>query len=161
MFFWGVIVFIVLGGIDRCLTNFIGCEVRIHVYRLFWTGKRLTSRQETDSPAYLDKRSKIHHVTSYSRLVLHSPKALYRCLPRQHGHVPCFVYTTMVLGQPAWVSKEAYLYANAYWLSLSVGQKVARDHLRARVKIQVEFTYCSKRHVIASFQKRWFGWWGR
>ena len=37
----------------------------------------LTSRQETDSPAHLDKRSKQYHASSKSRFDLHSPKALF------------------------------------------------------------------------------------
>ena len=36
----------------------------------------------------------------------------------------CFVYITMVLGQPAGLPEEAYLYASADWLSSSVSQRI-------------------------------------
>ena len=38
---------------------------------------QVTSRQESDSSAHLDKRSKQHQVCSNSRFDLHCPKALY------------------------------------------------------------------------------------
>ena len=48
---------------------------------------QLTSRQETDSSAHLDKRSKEYHVILNSRFDLHSPEALYCCFRKQHGLV--------------------------------------------------------------------------
>ena len=48
----------------------------------------LISRQETDSSALLDKRSKQHPNTKFD---LHSPKALHRCTGNQHGHVLCLL----------------------------------------------------------------------
>ena len=49
----------------------------------------LTSRQETDSSAHLDKLSEQHHVSPNSRFDLHSPTTLYPCLRKQHGYVLC------------------------------------------------------------------------
>ena len=46
----------------------------------------LTSRQETDSSAHLDERSKQQHVISNSQFDLQSPKALQCCFWKQHGH---------------------------------------------------------------------------
>ena len=82
--------------------------VRQHLsYLLFllfpvWTlsfGERLTFLHEPGSSSRLDKPGKQHHVSSNSRFDLHSPTAVYRCVRKQHGHF--FVYTTVVLGQPA------------------------------------------------------------
>ena len=74
---------------------------------------------ETDSSDRLDKRSKQHHVSSISRFELHSPKALHRCIRKQHGST-CFVCTTVVLRQPVGLSKEffCFFYAGANWLKL-------------------------------------------
>ena len=45
----------------------------------------------------------------------------------------CFVYTTVVLGQPAGLSKEACLYAGAEWLTVFVSRRMARGQLSSAV----------------------------
>ena len=85
--------------------------------------KVLTSYQETNTSAHLGKRRKQHHVRSNSRCDLHSPKALYRCF-REHV---LRLHQTVIPGQPDGLSKEACLHAVADRLSLSVGQRVARE----------------------------------
>ena len=81
---------------------------------------RLTSLQNTDSPAHLDERSKLHHVFLNSRFDLLSPQTRYICF-RKKSTATWAVYTTVVLGQPARLSKEKYLCAGADWLSSSEG----------------------------------------
>ena len=74
----------------------------------------LTSRQETDRSAQLDKWSKQRQVSSNLRFDLHSPKAFCRRFQKQH-----VVYATTALGQPAGLSKEA----GAGWLGYSVSHR--------------------------------------
>ena len=49
----------------------------------------------------------------------------------ENNTATCFVYATVVIGQPAGLSKEACLYADSDWLSLSVSHRVARSQLAA------------------------------
>ena len=47
----------------------------------------------------------------------------------ENNTATCFLYTTIVPGQPTSLSKEACLYAGADWLSLCVSQRVAKSNL--------------------------------
>ena len=82
----------------------------------------MTSCQETDGSAHLHRRSTQHYVRDSSRFDLHSPKALSRCFPKQHGHL---------LGQPiaAGVRRRVCVYASADWLSCFVSQRMAKGQL--------------------------------
>ena len=51
--------------------------------------QELSSRQEADSSAHLNKRSRQHQVSSNFRFDQHSPMAVYRCFRKLHGHVFC------------------------------------------------------------------------
>lgn len=72
----------------------------------------MTSGQETDSFAHLDKRGKQHCMSLNSRFDLHSPKALLCCSWKQHSHMFCVL------------SEETCLYVSADW-----HQNVARGQL--------------------------------
>ena len=77
----------------------------------------LTSFQEMDSSAVLEKWGTRHHVSLNLWFDLHSSKALHCCFQKQQGHVFCLLFM------------EACLYAGTDWLSSSVSQRVARGQL--------------------------------
>ena len=77
----------------------------------------LTSRQETDDSAHLDKRSKEHHVSWNSRFDLHSLKVFDGCFRKQHGHEFRLLF------------EETRFHAGSDWISSPVIQKVARGQL--------------------------------
>ena len=87
----------------------------------------MTSRQDIDSSAHLDKQSRQHHVSWIDRFDLHSIKSF--TVVFQNNTATCFAYTTMALGQPTGLSKELCLYVVADWLRSSVCQKVASSQL--------------------------------
>ena len=60
-------------------------------------------------------------MSSSSPFQLHVPKALDHCFQKIAGARAWFTSVTVVLGQPAGLSKEVCLYAGADWLQL-VGQ---------------------------------------
>ena len=78
-------------------------------------------------------------------MVEHSPKSWQARKKNHHGSIRTapkrftvvfentpatyFVYTTMVPGQPAGLSKEEYLYASADWLSSFLSQRLATGQL--------------------------------
>ena len=122
--------------------------------------RQVTFRQERDNTAHIDKRgcgrqipvfqqatklyctvrycivSKQHHESWASQIDLHSPKTLHCCF--EHNTAACFVRTTMVLGQPVGLSKDACFYAGADWLSWPVNQRGARGPLCAVTTFQTE-----------------------
>ena len=49
----------------------------------------LLARRQNASSSHLDMRSKQNHARSNSQFNLQSPKVLYRCFRKQHGHVLC------------------------------------------------------------------------
>ena len=99
----------------------------------------LTTRRDPGNSAHLDKRSKQHNAPREFELRVRSAQT-QSALPlfsggggerererRGGGNTDtCFVYTTIVLGQPGGLSKEVFLYAGADWLSSSVCHRVAR-----------------------------------
>ena len=81
-------------------------------------GSVLISRQETENPAHLDKRSKLR-VSWNSRFDLLNPKA-FSTIVFQNSTAMCLVHSTVRLGQPGGLFKKAYLYSGANWLGSSV-----------------------------------------
>ena len=55
----------------------------------------------------------------------------------------CFVYTTVVLGQPANLSKQACLYMDATWLSSTVSHRVVAGKLCKKHKVLIQYHYLS------------------
>ena len=83
----------------------------------------LTSRQKTDISAHLGEVD----VTTCAQTLGSICTASKRfTVVFGNSTATCFVYTTMVLGQSAGLSKEACSFASADWLSSSVSQRVAR-----------------------------------
>ena len=82
----------------------------------------LTSRLETNDPANFDQRSEHHHVSWYSRFVLHNPKALYlSSIFKNNTARPFFVHTLF--------AKEECLYRyvqNVYILVATVRMFISR-----------------------------------
>ena len=79
---------------------------------LLETKRELTSRQETDSSAHLDKGSKHHHVSSNLTVRSAKPQSASQLFSKTRRPGVLF-------------SQEAWLYAGSGWLSLSVRQRVA------------------------------------
>ena len=77
----------------------------------------MTSRQETDTLAYLDKRSKQHHVTLNSRLTAQNAFPLFSTTSK-----PCALFTLCFL------TREACLYAGLMTM-LIICQRVERGRL--------------------------------
>ena len=88
--------------------------------------EELTSRQETDSSAHLDKRSKQHHVSANPRFDLHSPKNASLLFSKDNTATRfCRLCKEVCL-----------LYAGADWLSSAVNQRVARHTPRQPQDVQ-------------------------
>ena len=83
----------------------------------------LTFRLKPESSTHLDKRSKRKNACSSSRFKPHRPKALDHGFKNSTDTCFEFVYITMVLGQPAGLSKEVCLYVGADWLKPEVGER--------------------------------------
>ena len=61
----------------------------------------------------------------------------------------CFVYTTMVLGQPARLSKEACEYAADDWLSSFVSQRVVKRSLLSDTLQKTPIVHTLIRWILA------------
>ena len=86
---------------------------------------QLTSGQQTAPPTQTNEVNDSMTLCQWSNshLDLHGPTALYRCFRKEHRLHSGFVYTTVMLRQPAGLSKEACLHTGS-----SVSQSVARGN---------------------------------
>ena len=87
---------------------------------------RLTSLQNTDSPAHLDERSKLHHVFLNSRFDLLSPQTRYICFRKKARPHELFTQQWYLDNPQACLRRSICVLALIGWAH----QKVAGGHLR-------------------------------
>ena len=95
-----------------------GTVTCLHLQAVMHSLLQLTSCQETNSSAHLYKQSKQHRMCSISQLDLHSLKALYRSVRKQHGHTLCLQqYSENPLAS---LRRRVYMWALIGWANVLV-----------------------------------------